>query len=285
MKSAKERYIQDEFKRCFNKNYQLSPDIKLKANEAYFLQFAIYKMSNQWLTKRFTFVSFGCGLDPALNTIIISRQFLNQQKQIVEDEEEIRKFMITYDLNDCLAVKKLVYELQSPTETESPTPLITYDLEAIFDDELAFDHEQEPVNKWPANEINYNKNVHVQNEIVKLYDDVKIDDAPTYDILTVSHDRDDSLKMIRDDDIDDIDDQDIGHARNDRQNDIEIISDEDEQQPLNINNKYQQHLSGKPLTRNQKKSRKKRAKRYRFQIIRKIYRGFTIRQFKMFYYI
>ncbi|CAF2757656.1 unnamed protein product [Rotaria sp. Silwood2] len=75
------------------------------------------------------------------------------------------------------------------------------------------------------------------------------------------------------------DDQDKGHARNDRQNDIEIISDEDEQ-PLNINNKYQQHLSDKPLTRNQQKSRKKRAKRYRFEIIRKIYRGFTIRQIK-----
>ncbi|CAF2757671.1 unnamed protein product [Rotaria sp. Silwood2] len=86
-------------------------------------------MFNQWLTKRFTLANFGC------------------------EDEEIRKSMITYDLNDCLAVTKLVYEVPSATETESPTPLITNDLEAISDDELALDHEQEPVGKWPVNEL------------------------------------------------------------------------------------------------------------------------------------
>ncbi|CAF4806356.1 unnamed protein product, partial [Rotaria sp. Silwood2] len=47
-----ERNIQDEFKSYFNKNYPLSPEIKLKGNETYSLQFAIYKIFNQWLTKR-----------------------------------------------------------------------------------------------------------------------------------------------------------------------------------------------------------------------------------------
>ncbi|CAF3496362.1 unnamed protein product [Rotaria socialis] len=222
------------------------------------------------------------------------------------DEEEIRQLMIMYALNDGLAVTKLVHELPSLPSSTLPMPLITNELETISDDEFEFDYKQEPVNKWPINEISYDIDVHGKNEFVKLYDDIKIDDTPTYDILTGSHDRNDSLEMISDDDTDVIslpeimrlhfplnqnqvtdhtqsldysNDPNKGHARNDRQNDIEIISDDDEQQLTN-NNKYQQHLSDKPLTRNQKKSRKKRAKRYRFEIIREIYREFTITQIK-----
>ncbi|CAF2015128.1 unnamed protein product, partial [Rotaria magnacalcarata] len=176
------------------------------------------------------------------------------------DEEEIRQFMIMYALNDCLTVTKLVHELPSPSNSTLPTSTITNDLEAVSDNEFEFDYKQEPVNKWPINEISYDIDIYGKNEFVKLYDDIKIDDTPTYDILT----RNDKNK---------------GYARNDPQNDIEIISDDDEQQPTN-NNKYQQHSSDKPLTRNQKKSRKKRAKRYRFEIIREIYREFTITQIK-----
>ncbi|CAF0978074.1 unnamed protein product [Rotaria magnacalcarata] len=123
--SVKERNIQDEFKIYFHKNYPLSPDIKSNANETYSLQFAIYKMFNQWLTKRFTLANFGCGLDTALDTIIIPRKLLHQQEQIMEDEEAIRQFMITYALNDCLAVTKLVHELRLPTNSTLPTSTIT----------------------------------------------------------------------------------------------------------------------------------------------------------------
>ncbi|CAF4369150.1 unnamed protein product, partial [Rotaria magnacalcarata] len=81
-----------------------------------------------------------------------------------------------------------------------PTSTITNDLEAISDDEFEFDYEPEPVTKWPVNEISYNIDVHKKNELVKLNDDIKINDTPTYDILTGSHDRNDSLEMISDDD-------------------------------------------------------------------------------------
>ncbi|CAF2262496.1 unnamed protein product [Rotaria magnacalcarata] len=196
------------------------------------------------------------------------------------DEEEIRQFMIMYALNDCLTVTKLVHELPSPSNSTLPTSTITNDLEAVSDNEFEFDYKQEPVNKWSINEISYDIDIYGKNEFVKLYDDIKIDDTPTYDILTRSHDRNDSLKMINHIQLlDHSNDKNKGYARNDPQNDIEIISDDDEQQPTN-NNKYQQHSSDKPLTRNQKKSRKKRAKRYRFEIIREIYREFTITQIK-----
>ncbi|CAF1596538.1 unnamed protein product, partial [Rotaria magnacalcarata] len=81
--SIKERNIQDEFKIYFHQTYPLSPDIKFQVNETYSLQFAIYKMFNEWLSKRFTLANFGCGLDTALNTIIIPRQLLNQQPRRV----------------------------------------------------------------------------------------------------------------------------------------------------------------------------------------------------------
>ncbi|CAF2025462.1 unnamed protein product [Rotaria magnacalcarata] len=217
--SVEERNIEDEFKRYFNHNNPLSPNIKLQANAIYSPQFAIYKMFNQWLTKRFTLSNFGCRLDPALNTVIIPRQLLNQHQQIIEGEEKLRKFMISYTLNDCLAVMKLIYELPSPT------PSITNDLEAISDDEFQFDYKK--MWKLRISSENYS------------------------------------------------DDQDKDHVRTNRPNDIEIISNDDEQQVTN-NKKYQQHLSGKPLTRNQKKSRRKRAKRYRLEIIREIYCEFTI---------
>ena len=59
---------------------------------------------------------------------------------------------------------------------------------------------------------------------------------------------------------------------------IEIISDNDIQQNTMINQHQQrrQHQHYKSLTRNQRKNRKKRAKRYRFEIIRPVYYKFTI---------
>ena len=272
--SIEERNTQDEFKRYFNQNYPSSPDIKREANETYSLQFAIYKIFNQWLTKRYTLANFGCGLDLALDTIIVPKQFMNIRKQVVKDEEEIRELMTMYALNDCLSTTKLVNILPSTT---------TIDLEIISEDELILDYESD------------DSDIHIQDEVINSHDDDKMEDKPVYDISTGSHDRNDSLEMISDDDIDDISLPEImkvhftpkqrqsneildyndeqGHVENDRQNDIGMTFYEDEK----LNEKCQQQL---PLTRNQKKSRKKRAKRYRFEIIRKIYHRFTIRQIK-----
>ncbi|CAF1521160.1 unnamed protein product, partial [Adineta steineri] len=107
--------------------------------------------------------NFCCALDRALDTIIIPRQALHQQEQISEDEEAIRQFMITYALNDCLAVTKLVHELRLRTNSTLPTSTSTNELEAISDDEFEFDYEPEPVTKWPVNEISYNIDVHEKN--------------------------------------------------------------------------------------------------------------------------
>ena len=65
-------------------------------------------------------------------------------------------------------------------------------------------------------------------------------------------------------------------------NEIEIISDDDIQQNTTINQhpKHEQHQYYKSLTKNQRKNRKKSAKRYRFEVIRQAYHKFTIRNIK-----
>ncbi|CAF4232130.1 unnamed protein product [Rotaria sordida] len=54
-----ERNIQGEFKHYFNTTYLTSPDIKLKSNETYSLQFAILNTFDEWLTKRYTLKILG----------------------------------------------------------------------------------------------------------------------------------------------------------------------------------------------------------------------------------
>ena len=96
-----ERNMQSEFKKYFNTAYPASPDLKLKPNETYSLQFAILSIFNEWLTKRYTPGNFGCGLDLALRTVTVPRQFIYTREQVIQDEKEIRELLIYYALNDC----------------------------------------------------------------------------------------------------------------------------------------------------------------------------------------
>ncbi|CAF3779252.1 unnamed protein product [Rotaria socialis] len=76
----------------------------------------------------------------------------------------------------------------------------------------------------------------------------------------------------------DYDDTLIGvHAKNESSNEIGIISDDDIEQNRPVNQHSHQR---QPLTRNQRKNRKKREKRYQFEIIRSVYYKFTTRNIK-----
>ncbi|CAF4772353.1 unnamed protein product [Rotaria sp. Silwood2] len=74
---------------------------------------AIYLTFNQWLDKRMTLANWGCGIDLTLHTISIPRQFINIKKIIIEDEQEYRRLMTIYALNDCLAVTQLAQQTNS----------------------------------------------------------------------------------------------------------------------------------------------------------------------------
>ena len=147
-----ERNMQGEFTKYFNTAYPTSPDIKLKPNETYSLQFAILSIFNEWLTKRYTLGNFGCGLDLALHTLTVPRQFTYTREQVIQDEKEIRELLINYALNDCLAVTKLVNILPSPTKSLTLT--------TTSNDIFTLNHyEEEYDDVSPSDEINY----HVEN--------------------------------------------------------------------------------------------------------------------------
>ncbi|CAF3464042.1 unnamed protein product [Rotaria socialis] len=74
-------------------------------------------------------------------------------------------------------------------------------------------------------------------------------------------------------------DREGGHVRDEPSNEIENMSDNGIQQNT-MNDQNQQYIHHEPLTRSQRQSHKHRAKRYRYEIIRKIYHKFTITDIK-----
>ncbi|CAF0959319.1 unnamed protein product [Rotaria magnacalcarata] len=74
-------------------------------------------------------------------------------------------------------------------------------------------------------------------------------------------------------------DREGGHVRDEPSNEIENVYDDGIQQNT-MNDQNQQYIHHKPLTRSQRQNHKHRAKRYRYEIILKIYRKFTITDIK-----
>jgi hypothetical protein len=71
------------------------------------------------------------------------------------------------------------------------------------------------------------------------------------------------------------------HVEDELLHGIEMISDDEDQQRSNKIEQHHEVIRNRPLlTINQRKNRKKRAKRYQFEIIRHIYHGFTIMHIK-----
>jgi hypothetical protein len=290
IKHVNGRNIQNEFKKYFNKTYPTSPDIKLEPNDKYSLQYAIFNTFNEWLTKRFTLGDFGCGLDLALNTITVPRQFMYIQEQVIEAEEEIRQLLVKYALNDCLSVTKLVNELPLPLTTRSSTSTSTSITTA--DNKFTLNYYEEELDDISSSdEIDYHVEIHAPNDKLTLNDD-DIPDEPAQNSLTGVHVQNEPYEMISDDDIDDISLPEImkihlpfeQHHLNEPSNDIRIISNDDIEQHTTTrpfqHRQHQQYQQCQPLTRNQKKNRKKRAKRYTYEIIRKVYREFTTTDIK-----
>ena len=114
----KQNDIQGDFKIEFHKKYPTSPYVKIKQNETYSLQMAIFVVFKQWLDKRMTLADWGCGIDLALGTY---KSSYGRGRR--EDEEEIRRFMTIYAMNDCFAVTQLAYEIQTWELLTPPTTI------------------------------------------------------------------------------------------------------------------------------------------------------------------
>ncbi|CAF3428295.1 unnamed protein product [Rotaria socialis] len=262
--------------------------VQRKAQQTYSLQMTIYLAFNQWLDKRMTRANWGCELEPTLYTITIPQEYIKNKNQIIENEEEYRKLMIIYALNDCLAVTKLIPN--------------------IYDDKQLINYEQDlvPGDLFLSDEINHDVEIHVQREVSELNDD-HIHIEPIHNALIGVHVKDGPYEMISDDDLNDIslpeimklhlphkprysnenetyheasfnyNDNEVVHEQDEPSNQIEIISDDDIQ-PNIVTNHHKK--KNQLFTRNQRKNRRKRAKRYRFEIIRQVYNKFSISNIK-----
>ncbi|CAF3013882.1 unnamed protein product, partial [Rotaria sp. Silwood2] len=245
-----DRNIQDEFKKYFNTTYPTSPDIKLKSNETYSLQFATFNMFNEWLTKRYTLGNFSCGLDLDLHTITVPRQIY--------------------------IYARTMHELPSPTRSSTST--------TTSNDIFKFNYfEEEYDDISSSDEICYHVELNAPNDGLTLNDN-DIPDKQEQNLLTGVHVQDEPYEMISDNDIDDIslpeimklhlplrqhhldEPQEQVHDTGKTLNEIEIISDDDiEQHTTTRSSEPQQHKQHQSLTRNQRKNRKKRARRYNFE--------------------
>jgi hypothetical protein len=234
--------VQGKYTEWFNATFPSSTHRKTKANDVFSLQAAIHLTFNEWLDKRATLADWGCGLD------VESKMFKGQHHRVIKDEERLRQVMILYAMNDCFSVTRLADHVFAKGQ---PTPPQTIDHEEISDDE-------EPSVKTDDEQMIY------------LPPPIEDDDAGV-------HGRDESLSSSESNAVEDQIEE--VHVVNELPDALEMISDDDILPPMNRTHE-QQLETMKTLTRNQKKNRKKRAKRYRYEIIRQLYRRFSISTIK-----
>ena len=277
--------IQKKFKWLFHSAHPSSPYVKIKQTETYSLQMALFITCNQWLDKRMTLADWGCGIDMALGTYRQSNK---------EDELEIRQLMEAYAMNDCLAVTKIANEIRA---WKSPTqPATNEQDETIADDEEGpmielhpprdewsqFNEPNEPrltqSSLGQSNQFNEESQVEQRIEIEQRPESsgrrmVHVVDEP-------SEDRHLKQALVFEQGLDHDEQQD----RSDEEGESLMIHDEDEQ--TRVKDTARVYLDAKEVTtmdqktRNRIANRRRRAKRYRFEVIRQIYPSFNITKVK-----
>ncbi|CAF4490430.1 unnamed protein product [Rotaria socialis] len=269
--------IQADFKAWFNCTYPTSTHCKDEPNDIYSLQAAIYLAFNEWLDKRLTLANWGCGIDWSLKTYLSSNNMHDQQSRIIQDEEEIRTLMTTYASNDCLAVAKLYQTMESCKS--SKVILENRNLTTLDHEQMETSQQPEPL----SNDHNDTVVVHVLHERHTVDNIMEIDE-PKVDILSPVHEQHnnilDELEDISDDESEDV-------PNNEPQRLIQhSVSPQEEIRPttsthnLPLSTTTHGISSRSKLTKTQRNNLKKRANRYKFEIIRQIYSKFTITNVK-----
>ncbi|CAF1390000.1 unnamed protein product [Rotaria sordida] len=210
--------------------YPTSTYRKTQPNDKYSLQLAVYLIFNEWLDKRMTLASWGCGIDTETTT------FKNKKHQVIKDEEYIRQLMTLYAMNDCFSVTKLADYILPPDELSTP-PTIIY--EQISDDEdgqIKQNDNEQSINLCPINDDYDIEGVHVQDEFPMSNELNELNESH----VVTPH----ALEEV--------------HVRDELPNDIEMISDDDEQQASDINE--QQYETKKEIDKKSKKKSKEEIK-------------------------
>ena len=279
-----ERNLQDEFKSSFHETHSFSPYVKAKQNETYSLQMATFLSSNEWLNKRLTLADWGCGIDMTLRTY---------EERNEDDEREVRELMAAYAINDCLAVTKIVHEIRR--WRPSTPPATNEQDEATLDDErLPLVELHPPRDEWSAfrernDPLGTPSPRQEQNEFMEKN---QVEGTTRERRHRWSEDRMVHVEYEPNDD------RHGGEAMA-----FEQVLDDDERQrdsceteklpmvhaeyeptrvsntsPLNLEMAEKKRHDQK--TRNQIANRRRRAKRYRYEVIRQVYRSFNITKVK-----
>ncbi|CAF3597217.1 unnamed protein product [Rotaria socialis] len=269
--------IQADFKAWFNCTYPTSTHCKDGPNDIYSLQAAIYLAFNEWLDKRLTLANWGCGIDWSLKAYLSSNNMHDQQSRIIQDEEEIRTLMTTYASNDCFAVAKL-YQMMESCKS-SKVILENRNLTTLDHEQMETSQQPEPL----SNDHNDTVVVHVLHERHTVDNIMEIDE-PKVDILSPVHEQHNNILDERED-ISDDEPEDV--PDNEPQRLIQhSVSPHEEIRPttsthnLPLSTTTHGISSRSKLTKTQRNNLKKRANRYKFEIIRQIYSKFTITNVK-----
>jgi hypothetical protein len=285
MSQIDERDVQNEFRSSFHDTHPSSPYIKVKKNETYSLQMATFISSNQWLNKRMTLADWGCGIDMSLRTY-------REENEVAE--REVRQLMEAYAINDCLAVTKIVNEIR---RWRPSTPPATNELnEAILgDDQFPSIELHPPRDEWSKfHESNGSSTTPSPRQ--KQSELVEENQAEGTTGIDRRH-RWGEHRMVH-----------VEYEPNDDRHNDEVVGFEEalvhddrqrdsyeterslmvhveyeptrvrETSPLNLETAEKKKQDQR--AKNQIANRRRRAKRYRFEVIRQVYRSFNITKVK-----
>ncbi|CAF3745717.1 unnamed protein product [Rotaria socialis] len=252
---------QDDFKKWFNQTHTKSIHRKDALNDKYSLQSAIFLTFNEWIDKHMTLGDWGCGLDLSLNTYLSSDNMQN--------EKEIRALMTTYACNDCLAVAKLYQMMES--FKSSKVKLENHTLTALDHEQMETSLRLEPLSS------NHNDTVavHVLHERYTVENIMEVDE-PKVDIVSPVHEQRNNIL----DELEDISDHELPRLLEHPVLPREEIEPTTSTNELQLSSTTHGIASRSKLTKTQRNNLKKRANRYKFEIIRQIYTQFTITNVK-----
>lgn len=284
----KPKNIQNKFKKWFNQNHPDSPHRKIGVNDKYSLQLAIHLTFNLWLNKRMTLANWGCGIDLTLTTYMPTNGYDDDKEKIINDEEEYRELMTIYAIYDCMVVTKLK---ETITQVKPSTSQDIIHHEGLLENEQPVNYVQNEeiielypvdytdleVEIQPSNEsseengqiqtqlLHYAQHgVHVSDEPVVLEDVNAWENHSLADIMKLHLPGTSKFSSQRET-------YPIVHVPDELR---EAMENYERQRQTNV------EYYNEPLTRNQKNNRKKRANRYRFEVVRNIYKRFTITTIK-----
>ena len=261
----------------------------------------------QNLDKTTTLAEWSCGLDLSLGTYLPENVVGHERDYRINEEKKYRQILTEYAINDVFAVTKLAYRMDERI-LSTPPETIEQD-EQVDDEEGLIVHVEDELVELKGNDYAYEEQLNQQQPVD--YDeqmDISKDEPiksknrgykhyrKLPDIMQLHWD-DDSIEMISDDELEIKPSSNImkpqPEHRPTQQSNQQYRHEERSDEPkkvhvrdrvrdfdvLDRNSERDRILTPKQI-KNRETNRRHRAKRYEFEVIRRIYHKFDIRKVK-----